>query len=171
MPESQVEFAQAKGVSERTVRRWKKDPAFQELLDQRRTQQRQRAEGGAVAAAPKVGHGRPASDPRVVRRLAPPEPAGPRHDEVVAEAQAAGVVDPAQQDYVSVRESVLEQAREGERGAVELYMKYWGAELARQEREGREAQFRDLSDDQLLDELLALVGVAAIESWLARVSA
>ena len=145
LPEDRVQFADLKGISDRTLRRWQNDPEFQLALEQRREQIAGRISAtGAVTARP-----HPNTDARVKRRLAPPAPPTNEHDRIVDEAHEAGV-DGEEADYLSVKAAIRDAAAGGDSRALEQYMRYWGQPYAELERERRESSYADLSDGELI---------------------
>lgn len=163
LPRSDREWAAHKGKADRTLRRWKDREDFQERLRQRREQIARGAANSTVAPSPE---GRPYTDPRSVRRFEAPEPVQRERDRIVSEAASEGVTDPEERDYLAVKSSLRDKAMDGDPRALELYMKHWGQSFAGAERDRAESRFPDLSDDELVGELLSLVGVDAVRGWL-----
>lgn len=87
------------------------------------------------------------------RREAP----APESQELVA-AQAEAEGDPTAREFAEIRAALIEEAKGGDRGALELYMKHVGSGFIEQERKARESGLRELSDEELLDELVELAG-------------
>lgn len=163
LPETQSQFAERKGISARALRRWQVDSDFKERVSQLWQLEAQQAPGHAVSAK-----SRPQSDPRVKARLAPPKPATDADDPAILEAQAAGVTDPDEQNYHVVKASIRDKAADGDREALALYMKFWGHEYAEAERARRDSSLSDLSDVELVDETLDMIGPSLVRSWLAK---
>lgn len=125
LPETQKAFAEAKGVSPKTLRRWKKKDGWQARVDKHKT--------------------------------APVEPKEPEY---------AGAEDPARAEFEAIRASLVEGAKNGDRTALKEYMSYFGKPFVEEELAARESEFSDLSDDELIEEMLAFVGADRVRQWL-----
>lgn len=160
LPQSHAEFAEVKGTTDRTLRRWRnEDEGFQQRLEQRRVEVAQRGPNGAVVPSPRSY---PQTDPRAAGRFEPPEPVSAGDDPAVV-----GVEDPDERIYRVVKDEISRGAREGDDKLFALYMKWWGNEFVEREREARESAFLDLSDDELVGQVLDLVGEERVRGWLA----
>ena len=174
-PLSKKEFAERKGVSERSLRRWELEESFQQALEERRAELAKRAKGDwAERAAKKAATPEPAKDPRHKKRRLYDEqkaeeqaPALSEHEEYVAEHLSVGS-DPGRAEYESVRDEIARRAGEGDAKALELYMRFWGSHYAEQEAREQEAQFQDLSDDELVSRTLSLLGRTRVREWLSN---
>ena len=173
LPRSQAEFARVKGLADRTLRRWQGEPEFQERLAQRRGEMERAGRGGAVKPQVVTSGSRPASDPRdgrvrgAVRDDDPLEAVDRVHESLVAEARSAGLSED-EADYLSIKGAIRDAAGEGDARALELYMKYWGNELAQRERERAESRFPDMSEGEIADAVLSLLPVQVVSGWLER---
>ena len=162
MPLTQKEWAQTKGITDRTVSRWiNHDERFQKYAEQLRVQSAQRILPNSTVAA---GNARAATDPRLVKRYSPPDPAGPDDDPY------AGVEDPKYRAYLEAKDALLEGVRAGEKGAIETWFKLFGQEFIQAERAGSE-RLVDLDDDELADELVGLLGPDRVAQALASSAA
>lgn len=162
LPTTEREFADLKGVSARQLRRWKSSDEFQRLWRQREHEIAQQA--GAYVPKEDVGEVRPHYDPRADARRRPPGPPEDIDQQVQRESIERGY-DPQRAEYESIKQAVAEKAREGDPQAVDKWMKYWGGPLAEEERAEREAQFAELSDDELADRVLELIGREKLSEW------
>lgn len=135
LPTSHVGFADAKGVSDRTLRRWRTDDdEFAELLLAEERRLAASVPGGTLRRAGSLEH-------------------VPDDVEAAERAAAEGLDDPDYLDYLRVKTAIRDKAMDSDRASLELYMKHWGHEHAAQEREQRERGFAHLSDDELVTEV------------------
>jgi hypothetical protein len=144
LPETQKRFAERWGVSPRSVIRWiQQDP----LVEAVREREEQRVKGKREPA-PLV----PLPDPQ-----AEPEP--------VPELDLEDY-DPASAEFLEIRRNIAELARQGDQKALDTYMRWFGKEILEEQRAQRESSFSDMSDEALVESILALVGRPAVERWL-----
>lgn len=133
LPDSDREWADWKGLSPRTLRRWKSAPAFQARLKEREGERSRQARDSTVSA--------------LVAGV--PDVAGPGEELTKPE-----------QDYETVRETIVRNAGKGDARALDLYMKYWGKPFV--DAELRDDDFSDLSDAELIAQVLVAVGAASV---------
>lgn len=81
-------------------------------------------------------------------------------------ALAVGEDDRARREYESIRASLLSSAQNGDPKALDLYMKHFGGHFAAEEQAARSRGLQDKSDDELVDETLALIGRHRVLAWL-----
>ncbi len=141
LPQTEKGFAETKGVHPRTVRRWKEDDDFLELV----AQQKQIIVGEAKDSTVKRGE-QPVTvsdDPALEPGLTPDE-----------------------QKYLQVKDTLVRMAMDGNQGAMDLYLKHYGKSFVEAERQDFR-DYEDFSDDRLADEVLGWVGVERVSRWLA----
>lgn len=160
LPTTITEFADAKGVNPRTLRRWREEPAFDRKLVQRQIEVAQGSPNGTVAPPKVTAHGRPHPS----KRHDPPAPVEPKsHPELVD----LDIDDPGRRDYEHLKAQLRDRALSGEgEKALELYMKWFGAPYLEAERQARESSFTELSDADLIDRTLDIIGEDNVRSWL-----
>lgn len=142
-------FCQRYEVGARTLRKWKNRPEF---------------EGDVEAARAKL-----AGEPIVDTSL-DEDRVAPSLEDRAAAIDAGLSEDEA--EYRSIKEAIALEAKQGDNAkALELYMKHWGHEFAAAERDAREGLFRSLDDDELVAEILNLIGPDEVRSWLEKVDA
>jgi len=153
LPKSVAEFAEFKGVGERTVRRWRQMDQFKELVEYEKARMvRENTSNSAVSA--RVGLPRAPKDPRIVARTATKlDPAGWADDPALIDGEE---LSEAELQYRQVRERLVHMAMEGSTQAADLFMKHWGKAFV--EAEQREGGFESLSDQELIEEAVRLVG-------------
>jgi hypothetical protein len=141
LPKSEKEFAEAKGVHPRTIRRWKDEPNFQAMVEAQKKIVLNEAEGSTIKRG---GEPVTVSDDPVF------EP-GLTSDE---------------QKYLQVKDTLVQMAMDGNQGAMDLYLKHYGKSFVEAERQDYK-DYVDFSDDRLADEVLDWVGVERVSRWLA----
>jgi hypothetical protein len=151
LPRSVAEFAEFKGVGERTVRRWKAMPEFQELVAFEKDRiAKESGSNSSVAAG--IGLPRAPQDPRMVKRLAGDvKPVTWEDDPALEEGVSEGEL-----QYRQVRERLVHMAMEGSTQAADLFMKHWGKSFV--EAEHQVVGFQEFSDQELVEEIVRLVG-------------
>lgn len=158
LPLTDQDFAEDKGTTTRTLRRWKGEPEFQTLVEQRRVELAKNGPNSTVAA---VGGPRPVTDARSAARVSAPDEATPEDDPALD-----GDLTPGEADYVRVKDTLSRMARDGNQGAIDLYMKYYGKPFIEAETSDS-SDLDDLTDEQLVNEVCELLGTDAVADWLA----
>lgn len=153
LPKSVAEFAEFKGVGERTVRRWRQMEQFKELVEYEKARiARESTSNSAVAA--RVGPPRAPKDPRIIARTTEKvDPVGWQDDPALdGEEQLSD----GELQYRQVRERLVQLAMDGSTQAADLFMKHWGKSFV--EAEQREGGFEGMSDVELIEEVVRTVG-------------
>lgn len=166
LPENHTAFAEFKGVNRRTLSRWREDPDFLELVEQKKMLVRAQLDGASVSAQG-VGMSRPIKDPRPLKRLQ--EQAGSFDRVTLADdpiTVGAGSLSDEELAYMRVKDTLVHMAEDGEKGAIDLYLKHYGQVFIDAEANELE-DFTGLSDEDLVNELLLFVGVERVSGWLA----
>lgn len=158
LPRTQKEWSELKGVADRTLRRWKEREDFQEAVATHKA----RIDGSVEGASVVPSMGRPRAKTRGEDRTVTVE------DGVTAEDDALHEAGMSRHEllYRRARDDIFERAAEGSSAAVELMMKYWGQELVDAERAEQEV-FRDMTDEELVGELVRLAGSELVARTLA----
>ena len=150
LPTSDTAFAEMKDVDPRTLRRWKKDEKFAELVESFKVEMSNASPNSTIN---KVGIAAPVASA--------PQPVVPSDDPVVT----VGLTDD-EQKYLQVKDTLVRMAMDGNQGAMDLYLKHYGKSFVEAE-QSEFADYRDKSDDQLVWELCEWAGVDAVSDWLA----
>jgi hypothetical protein len=142
LPQTEKEFAEAKGLHPRTIRRWKEEPDFRAMVEE----QKKIVQNEAADSTIKRGE-------KLVTVLDDPalEP-GISADE---------------QKYLQVKDTLVRMAMDGNQGAMDLYLKHYGKSFVEAERQDY-CDYQDFSNDRLADEVLRWVGVEHASRWLAE---
>jgi hypothetical protein len=153
LPVSERQFGEMKNVDVKTLRRWKNQVPFQKMVESFRLEMAGAAPNSAIA---KIGMAAPivsADD----FELAVPE------DDPVLDAGLS----PDEQKYLQVKDTLVQMAMDGNQGAMDLYLKHYGKAFVEAEQSDF-ADYKGMSDAQLVAELCALSGVERISAWLAE---
>lgn len=159
LPKSQAEFAKWKGITPRTVSRWKNDPEFAARMEQRQLEEAQRLTPNATVSSRFSGgkarrHDGAAGTPRVPETVEP---------EVAPEG-----VQPDEWDYQRIKATIARRAiEENNRDAQDLWMKHWGKTFVEAEA-AEDESLSGLSDDELVEQIIGLVGVETVSRVLVR---
>lgn len=147
---TQEAFAAKHGITERTVIRWKKeDPITRAAFE--------------AAERRRAGEEGPVLTRRYTRRAEEPET-----PEAPDEVEEALPDDPGLAEFELIRRDLAKKALKHGGQDLATYMKYFGAQILEQEKAQENSSFAELSDDELVDAVLTLVGRPAVEAWLAR---
>ena len=150
LPTSDLMFAEMKSIDPRTLRRWKKEPEFMALVESFKVEMANDSPNSTIA---KVGSAAPvASAPERVK-LSDDPVVGP------------GLTDD-EQKYLQVKDTLVRMAMDGNQGAMDLYLKHYGKSFVEAE-QSEFSDYRDMSEDQLVEELCRWAGVEAVSDWLA----
>lgn len=156
LPVSERQFSQMKDVDPRTLRRWKGQKAFGELVESFKLEM---ANASPESSIRKVGL------PAPVERLDDSERVVLADDPVFDAALSRD-----EQRYLQVKDTLVQMAVDGNQGAMDLYLKHYGKSFIESEQADL-ADYQDMSDEQLVTELCHMVGVEALSGWLAEQAA
>jgi hypothetical protein len=153
LPQSERQFGDMKSVHPKTLRRWKGQQDFQALVESFKLELANAAPGSAIS---KVGLAAPVMSADDVQKVV-------LSDDPVWD----GGLSPDEQKYLQVKDTLVQMAMDGNQGAMDLYLKHYGKAFVEAEQSDF-ADYRDMSDGQLIAELCALAGVERISEWLAE---
>jgi hypothetical protein len=162
LPQNHTEFAEYKGVNRRTLSRWREEDEFLQLVEQKKLLVQGQIKGSSVVADG-VGNARPYKDPRTLKRL---EDMGGKPVTSEDDPVGAGSLSEDEVAYMRVKDTLVRMAEDGEKGAIDLYLKHYGQVFIDAEADELE-DFAGLSDDDLVSEMLVFVGVERVSQWLA----
>lgn len=162
LPSTKTDFADMKGVSVRTLNRWEQLKDFQELVHQRRMELANATPNSTVSA---VGPPRPAKHGNATKKYEAPRPA-----EISDDPAYDPSLSPDEQKYQQVKDTLVEMAMSGNQGAVDLYMKHYGKPFIESEQKFGK-MFPSMSDEELEDEIVRIIGTEKISKVLTRMAA
>lgn len=160
LPKTLNEFAEFKGIGERTVRRWKTIPEFQEIVDfEKERIAKESSKNSSVSV--NIGMPQAPSDPRMVRRMTDQKDPVDWSDDLAFDEELSE----GELQYRQVRQRLVHMAMEGSTQAADLFMKHWGKTFV--EAEQQDVGYQEFTDGQLIEELVRLVGSERFSDVLA----
>ena len=153
LPVSERQFSEMKDVDGSTLRRWKHQKAFQEQVESFRLEL---ANASPDSTVRKIGLANP------VVLLEDLERVTLKDDPVFDPGLSAD-----EQKYLQVKDTLVHMAMDGNQGAMDLYLKHYGKAFVEAE-QGDFADYRDMSDDRLVEELCRMMGAERVSRWLAE---
>ncbi len=154
-PLTMEEFATHVGVTSRTLRRWQTEPQFDKRVSQAKVRLAKGAPGATIS---RMGF----YDPDLPDTLEPAR--NGLHPDLVDRP----IEDEGLRDYESMKKGLRDRAVSGEsEKALELWIKHFGKPYMEAEQRALESTFTDLTDGDLIDQTLRLIGKDAISAWLA----
>jgi len=153
LPVSERQFADMKDIDPTTLRRWKNQKPFQEMVESFRLEMANAAPNSTIA---KIGIAAPVTSVNDYATVVP-------SDDPVFDA----VLSPDEQKYLQVKDTLVQMAMDGNQGAMDLYLKHYGKAFVEAEQSDF-SDYRDFSDVDLIDELCRMAGVERISAWLAE---
>jgi len=160
LPKTKTAFAEMKGVSVKTLRRWEKSPEFAEIVEQRKNESLNNVTNSAVAA---IGPPRPATHGNT--KLKKLEPATIEDDPVWDED-----LSPEELKYRQVKDTLVQMAMDGSQQAIDLYLKHYGKPFIAAEQKD-DSLFEGMTDEQLVKEIVRVVGVERLTQTIAEIAA
>lgn len=158
LPTNKTQFADMKGVSVKTLRRWEQNDDFQTIVEQRKNEMLNNVPNAAVAA---VGPPRPVTHGTALKNLKTLAPATIEDDPVWDEE-----LSPEEFKYRQVKDTLVKMAMDGSQQAIDLYLKHYGKPfIAAEQQDG--SLFEGMSDDQLLREIIRVAGVERLSEIFA----
>jgi len=152
LPLSETQFAEMKDITPRTLRRWKEQVGFKEMVESFKLEM---ANDSPDATIRKVGSAEPKMKVEDTRATLADDP-----------ALTEGIPED-EQKYLQVKDTLVRMAMDGNQGAMDLYLKHYGKAFVEAEQSDF-ADYRDLSDEQLVAEVCQMAGVEAVSGWLAE---
>ena len=153
LPVSERQFAEMKAIDPTTLRRWKNQKPFQELVESFKLEMANAAPNSTIA---KIGTAAPVVSADDFAKVVP-------QDDPVFDSDLS----PDEQKYLQVKDTLVQMAMDGNQGAMDLYLKHYGKAFVEAEQSDF-ADYRDLSDGDLVAELCRMAGVERISAWLAE---
>jgi hypothetical protein len=152
LPVSERQFSDMKDVDVKTLRRWKAQKGFIELVESFKLEMANAAPNSSIT---KIGMAAP------IIKVSDIETVKLSDDPILDDA-----LSPDEQKYLQVKDTLVQMAMDGNQGAMDLYLKHYGKSFVEAERE-EFSDYRDMSNEQLVAELCRMTGVETISNWLA----
>jgi len=163
LPKTKREFAELKGINEKTLQRWGKLSDHEELVAQHKKKFAANLDNSSIT-----------------KDIMKPVPA--KHGNALKKFEDAPTVsledDPVWQPelskdelrYQQVKDTLVQLAADGQSQAIDLYLKHWGKPFIEAE-QSTTGMFPNLSDEELLDRVCRLLGKEVMTSFLAAEAA
>lgn len=151
LPATLSEWAEWKGIAERTVYRWKSKPEYQEEFQRRKL--------AVIRAAP--GSTLPGSDAGEAEFPPSDESGTPDIPEMMTDEEA---------EFREIRRAVVALARQGKKEGIDAWAKWFGKSIL-EDQIGDTSRLLDLSDAALAREVVEMLGVDAVTRAIAELTA
>jgi hypothetical protein len=161
LPTNKTAFAEMKGVNVKTLTRWEKSPGFSDIVEQRKNEALNNVTNSSVAA---IGPPRPVTHGTALKNLRKLEPATITDDPVWEEE-----LSPDEFRYRQVKDTLVKMAMDGSQQAIDLYLKHYGKPFIAAE-QSDSSMFENMSDEELLREVVRLAGIERISEVVAEVA-
>lgn len=162
LPKNKTAFSEMKGVSMRTLRRWEQSEDFQTIVEQRKNEMLNNVPNSAVAA---IGPPRPVTHGTALKNLKKLEPATIESDPVWEEE-----LSPDEFRYRQVKDTLVKMAMDGSQQAIDLYLKHYGKPFIAAEQQDN-SLFEGMSDDELIKQIVRIVGIERLTETIAELAA
>ena len=160
LPVTKREFAELKGVNERSLQRWDQLDSHKELVEQKRKKFAGQAENASISAA--IGPPRPETHGNALKKYQVPDTATAEDDPVWKPELTQDEL-----RYQQVKDTLVQLAADGQSQAIDLYLKHWGKPFIEAE-QSTSGMFPNLSDEELLEKVCRLVGREVMTNFLAK---
>jgi hypothetical protein len=160
LPNTKREFAELKGINERTLQRWDKLESHKELVEQKRKKFAGQANNAAVSAA--IGPPRPETHGNALKKYQDAPEVGFEDDPVWSPELSKD-----EQRYQQVKDTLVTMAADGHSQAIDMYLKHWGKPFIEAE-QSTTGMFPNLSEEELLERVCRLLGKEVMSSFLAK---
>ena len=141
LPSSDFEWSKVKGISDRTVRKWKTNEAFITKYENRQREQALKIPGATALQT----QGR-----------------------VKGKGGVVGGHDSNKSEHEAIKAKLIERAMSGDRASAELYFKTYGKLFVDEELASRKSDFRDMDIEELYARVLGLVPEEVIRAELEK---
>lgn len=163
LPKTKREFAELKGVNEKTLQRWGKLPDHDELVEQHK--RKFAGQIGNASITKKIAIPKPETHGNALKKYEDLPAVGPEDDPVFDPELSLD-----EQRYLQVKDTLVRLAADGQSQAIDLYLKHWGKPFIEAE-QSTTGMFPNLTDNELTERVMALVGKEKITAFLAREAA
>jgi hypothetical protein len=160
LPKTKREFAELKGVNEKTLQRWGRLPEHNELVEQHKRKFAGNIENASITK--RVAVPRPETHGNALKKYEDPPVVGPEDDPVWDPELSLD-----EQRYLQVKDTLVRLAADGQSQAIDLYLKHWGKPFIEAE-QSTVGMFPNLTDDELTERILSLLGKERVSSFLTR---
>jgi hypothetical protein len=160
LPTTKREFADLKGISERTLQRWDAMDSHKMLVEQKRKKFAGQADNASISLA--IGPPRPETHGNALKKYQAPDGVGVEDDPVWNPELSYD-----EQRYQQVKDTLVQLAADGQSQAIDLYLKHWGKPFIEAE-QSTSGMFPNLSEEDFLERVCRLLGKEVIANFLAK---
>lgn len=158
LPKTKREFAELKGINEKTLQRWQNLPDHKELVEQHKRKFVGNIENSSITK--QIKEPMPERHGNALKKYEDP-PVVTLEDDPVWNP----TLGPDEQRYLKVKDTLVNMASDGHSQAIDMYLKHWGKPFIEAE-QSSVGMFPNLSDSELTERILSLLGKDRISEFL-----
>jgi hypothetical protein len=162
LPKTKREFADLKGINEKTLQRWGKLSDHEKLVDQHKKKFAGNIENASITK--NINAPSPEKHGNALKKYEP-TPTVELSDDPVWNPDLSR----DEQRYLQVKDTLVTMAADGHSQAIDLYLKHWGKPFIEAE-QSTTGMFPNLSDSDLLERVCRILGKDVMAGFLARES-
>lgn len=160
LPKTKRDFAELKGVNEKTLQRWGKLPDHDELVAQHKKKFAGNIDNASITK--RIAIPAPQTHGNALKKFEDP-PTVSIEDDPVWNPE----LNPDEQRYLQVKDTLVQMAQDGHQAAIDLYLKHWGKPFIEAE-QSTTGMFPNLSDEELTERILKMLGKERISEFLTK---
>jgi hypothetical protein len=158
LPKTKREFAELKGINEKTLQRWQNLPEHKEMVEQHKRKFAGNIENSSITR--QIKKPMPETHGNALKKYQDP-PTVTLEDDPVWNP----TLGPDEQRYLKVKDTLVNMASDGHSQAIDMYLKHWGKPFIEAE-QSSVGMFPNLSDNELTERILSLLGKERISEFL-----
>lgn len=158
LPKTKREFAELKGINEKTLQRWQNLPEHKDMVEQHKRKFAGNIENSSITR--QIKKPMPETHGNALKKYQDPPTVTLEDDPVWNPA-----LGPDEQRYLKVKDTLVNMASDGHSQAIDMYLKHWGKPFIEAE-QSSVGMFPNLSDNELTERILSLLGKERISEFL-----
>jgi hypothetical protein len=163
LPKTKREFAELKGVNEKTLQRWTKLSDHDQLVEQHKKKFVGNLDNSSITK--QIKKPVPETHGNALKKYED-KPTVTISDDPVWNPELSH----DEQRYQQVKDTLVTMAADGHSQAIDLYLKHWGKPFIEAE-QSTTGMFPSLSDQELLDRVCRILGKEVMTGFLAKEAA
>ena len=163
LPKTKREFAELKGVNEKTLQRWTKLSDHDQLVEQHKKKFVGNLDNSSITK--QIKKPVPETHGNALKKYED-KPTVTISDDPVWNPELSH----DEQRYQQVKDTLVTMAADGHSQAIDLYLKHWGKPFIEAE-QSTTGMFPSLSDQELLDRVCKILGKEVMTGFLAKEAA
>ena len=163
LPKTKREFAELKGVNEKTLQRWTKLSDHDQLVEQHKKKFAGNLNNSSITK--QIKKPVPETHGNALKKYED-KPTVTISDDPVWNPELSH----DEQRYQQVKDTLVTMAADGHSQAIDLYLKHWGKPFIEAE-QSTTGMFPSLSDQELLDRVCRILGKEVMTGFLAKEAA